>query len=356
MFHSARLKLTAWYLLIIMLVSVSFSMMIYRVLTTEVERFALAQRYRIERKFRDEMFIPPDTELKGIPVKIPILDSELVGDTKHRIAVVLFIINGSILILSGGFGYLLAGRTLRPIQEMVDEQNRFISDSSHEFRTPITSLKSAMEVSLRDKKLTLKDSIKLIRENLEEVNRLQLLSDRLLQLAQYQKPNGNVRFELVSLSEIIGKVVRQLDPLAQQKKLKIQNNVKNIEIEADKFVLHDLFAILLDNAIKYSMNAQTITISSSRSDRYVSIQVKDEGIGIQAKDIPHIFDRFYRSDTARLKADTGGYGLGLSIAKKIVRSHHGILTVKSIYKKGSTFIVQLPIYQKEGTQKKESFS
>src|SRR3989344_604942 len=124
MFRSARLKLTGWYLLIIMLISMSFSIVIYRGLTTEVERLAQAQKFLFERRLRGHFLIPVDPT--------PLVDTDLVNETKQRIRVLLFLINSSILFASGGLAYLLASRTLEPIQKMVEEQNRFISDASHE--------------------------------------------------------------------------------------------------------------------------------------------------------------------------------------------------------------------------------
>src|SRR3989344_3853916 len=129
MFKSARLTLTAWYLAIIMVISIAFSLMIYRVLLIEVIRFERAQRVRIERRM--QFFNSP------IPVSL-----ELIEEIKQRLIFRLFMVNIGIMVISGGLGYFLAGRTLKPIKEMVDEQNRFISDASHELRTPLTSLKS----------------------------------------------------------------------------------------------------------------------------------------------------------------------------------------------------------------------
>ena len=115
-------------------------------------------------------------------------------------------INSGIIFFAGSLSYLLAGKTLQPIQEMVEEQNRFISDASHEFRTPLTALKSSLEVNLRDKNLSLTDAKKVIDESIEDVNRLQSLSDSLLNLSKYQEPFSilNSKIISVSVSVIIG--------------------------------------------------------------------------------------------------------------------------------------------------------
>lgn len=327
MFTQARLKLTAWYLLIIMTISFSFSAVIYQMVNVELNRFANIQRFRFERR---------------LPIA-PTIDLDLIEETKRRFSLILLSINGGILIISGGLSFFLAGRTLKPIKDMLDEQNRFISDSSHELRTPLTSLKSAMEVALRDRHLALKDAKKLIIDNLQEVNQLQTLSDELLQLAQYQKPNNNTKFEKLSLSEIVNTALNRIRPLADKKQISLKNQVKNISIVGSKYSLIDLFQILLDNAVKYSPSKKSVLIKSNKTDGSVNILVVDQGIGIAPKDLPHIFDRFYRADSARSKSNTTGYGLGLSIAKKITEMHHGQILVKSLLGKGSQFKVTLPV-------------
>ncbi|OGK17493.1 hypothetical protein A2774_05615 [Candidatus Roizmanbacteria bacterium RIFCSPHIGHO2_01_FULL_39_12c] len=320
-----------------MSVSFFFSIIIYRVLTGEFERFERLHRFRIEQQFGQENLLPRLHRRFIIPV-----DPDLIRETRNRLKLILMIVNSGILIISGGLAYFLAGRTLQPIKEMVDEQNRFIGDASHEFRTPLTSLKTAMEVALRDKNLNLSQAKKLLSENIGEVNKLQSLSDQLLQLAQFEKPDGNFKLENASLAEIIGEAIRKITPLAKQKKISIKRNLQEIEVKARRDSLVDLFVILLDNAIKYSAAKKIIQIKSEKSDKAVLISVKDEGVGISEEDLPHIFDRFYRADSARSKDKTDGYGLGLSIAKKIVDMHKGVIKVKSIAKEGTVFTIQLP--------------
>lgn len=360
MFQHARLKLTGWYLLIIMLISMSFSFIIYKVLTLEVERFAHRQRFRIEQKLQNNNFSPSD-KFQSYHA-LPAIDPDLVNETKNRILLILAIINLGILTASGGLSYFLAGKTLKPIKEMIDEQSQFISDASHELRTPLTSLKSAMEVYLRDKNLSLKDAKTLVAESIIEVNKLQSLSEELLQLSQYQKAKGNLKFEMVSLLAIIKAAIAKIEPLAKQKQITIKNSAGNQQIEGNKYGLGDLLVILLDNAVKYSFKAGVVVIYTKRTNNSILILVKDQGIGINEKDLPHIFDRFYRADSARAKTSAGGYGLGLSIAKKIVDIHKGSINVESSVKKaclrrqGTTFTIRLPIKQSFRIAKSSFFS
>lgn len=357
MFHSARIKLTAWYLFIIMLISISFSVAIYKVIASELDRVTRIQRLRIEGRLPERFRINPPSDTRDeLPRSWLLVDPNLIEETKNRLKIILTVINFTILGTSAAAGYFLAGRTLKPIAEMLDEQNRFIADASHELRTPLTSLKSALEVNLRDKHLTLKNAKTLIIDNLEEVNKLQFLSNNLLQLAQYQKSQTQVKLEKLSLKMIVKKAVDKIAPLAKVKDMIIQDNTQDIEIEGNRYGLCDLLVILLDNAIKYSQKQKSVTISSQKTDSFVNITIEDQGIGIDQKELPHIFDRFYRADSARSKTSTGGYGLGLSIAKRIIDIHHGSITVKSKLNKGSAFTIHLPISQSFHLKKPSFFS
>ena len=139
MFTSARIKLTGWYLLIIMLITISFSVAIYKVLTVELDRIEQMQKDRMERRLQDEMLLPDAVRAELPPP--PDYGLEEIESSKYHILLILAAIDLAILVLSSGAGFFLAGRTLQPIKEMVDEQHRFITDASHELRTPLTALK-----------------------------------------------------------------------------------------------------------------------------------------------------------------------------------------------------------------------
>jgi signal transduction histidine kinase len=315
-----------------MFISIAFSLVIYRGLMNEVHRFSRMQRLRIERVF------PPN------PAQPFFTDEDLITEIQQRVIFGLGIINVIIFITSGALGYFLAGKTLRPIKEMVEEQNRFISDASHEFRTPLTALKSSLEVNLRDKNLNLDEAKKIISESIEDVNKLQLLSDSLLQLTQYKKPEIHSKFEVLSLQQIIKESIKKINPLIQKKNILVKNKTKNINIKGNKYSLIDLFVIVLDNAVKYSQDKSTIAIKTKKTEKSIFISIKDQGIGIDEKDLEHVFDRFYRSDKARSKSNINGYGLGLSIAKEIINLHKGSINIESKIGKGTTVTVSIPLF------------
>lgn len=328
MFKSTRIKLTAWYLLIIMLISLAFSGVIYEMLTFELNRVERTHRLRIEH---------------GFPQSLPplFLDPSLIAETKNRIRNTLAIVNLGILGASAVAGYFLADRTLRPIQQMLEEQNRFVADASHELRTPLTSLKAEIEVNLRNKKLTLSEAKNLIASNLEEVNRMQELTDKLLILSHYQ--NGLSTREIINLKETAKKALQKLEPQAKTKKIVFQKVLANALVKGESLSLTELATIILDNAIKYSHSGGQIILTTKEEGKQAILQVQDFGVGIETSQLPHLFNRFYRADVSRSQK-VSGYGLGLAIAKNIVDIHQGKITVRSTLGKGSLFEVKLPLF------------
>ena len=336
MFHSARIKLTAWYLLILMSICIIFSVVIYNEAKLELIRSLHAQQLRLYY-FDNPDLIPAPPRLNQLQI-----DPQLLENEENRIKLALVLINLGILVLTGGAGYFLAGRTLKPIQVMVDEQDRFITDASHELRTPLTALRAEIEVNLRAKDLSNDETKKILQSNLEEVIHLQSLSDNLLQLSQLEKSKGQDIFTQIYVSELISGAIKKVSSEAKRKHIVIESNSQNYRVLGDRNSLLQLMIILLDNAVKYSNDQTKIKIKTEQTDHKISIKIADQGIGIDYKDLPHIFERFYRADRSRTKQEISGYGLGLSIAKKIVTLHNGTISVKS-NAKGTTFIILMPI-------------
>lgn len=334
MFESARLKLTAWYLLIITLISILFSVAFYHASTREIERLINRLEFRQEfpgRPVPDRPFIFENPNLPSL--------GEL-EQSKRQLMLILLVINSGVIAVAGVAGYFLAGRTLRPIKEMIDEQHQFISNASHELRTPIATLRAEMEGSLLEKHISDKQARTLISSNLEELGTLQGLSNNLLQLAQVDNVGLEKSMQDLSILEVIKAAERKVKLLANKKQITLKTQSKEYLVIGDKASLIEALVILLDNAIKYSPAKTTIIISTIENSRTITIKVIDQGIGISEKDLPHIFERFYRADASRSK--TEGYGLGLSIAKKIIEGHQGTISVQSKEKQGTTFSVTLP--------------
>ena len=314
-----------------MTISLSFSAFIYQSVSNEFQRRLLS----IEQRFELGTGV-----LHGHGPIHQVLIEDL-NEARWQVLIILIYANGTILFFSSLAGYYLAGKTLHPIEQAVEEQKRFIADASHELKTPLTALRTTIEVGLRDKKLSLKNAKTLLNENLESLESIQNLLSNLLHLAIFET-NNKVTISEFDLSKTIKSEVKKFSPLAKEKDIKIIHKIlKFITIKSDEDKIRKLLSILIDNAIKYTKKGD-ITISASHLRRSVIIKVKDTGIGISKKDLPHIFDRFYRADSSRSKLEADGYGLGLCLANRIVKELKGKISVVSEPNKGSTFTIKLP--------------
>jgi len=327
LFDSARIKLTAFYLVIVMVVSFAFSGIIYRSVSyIFTHRLEMIQNRMRSLNPRQEMDFLDD-----------------VREAKNRVLITLVYINGGILLMASVGGYWLAGETLEPIKKTMEEQKRFIADASHELRTPLTALKTSMEVALRSRKLTAKKAKAIIEENLESVNSMEALTSNLLSLASYDQNGQKLEFEELELTEIVKRSIEKIKPLAKKKKIVVELNMEETVVNGDCDGLERMMIVFLDNAVKYTEIKGRLKVSVSRGNKYAEIKFSDNGRGISGEDLPNIFDRFYRVDRARCKNEVCGYGLGLSVAKKIIDLHRGSVAVESELNKGTTFIVKLPL-------------
>jgi two-component system sensor histidine kinase CiaH len=331
MFKQARIRLTAWYLIIIMVISLAFSGVIYRSATLELDRFARAQQMRFENR----VFLVKDNVVQMPPTPLP-FDETLLSEARLRILRTLLMINLGILSMAFVLGYYLSGKTLEPIADMMDEQYRFVSDASHELKTPLTAIKSTLEVALRNPKTGLGEARQALQTSLAEVNDLQKLTEGLLELSG---SNHSHTMKKVRLDEIVRQSIKTIEPLASARNIAISTALSRITIMAESESLRRAIITILDNAIKYSKDKTKITVSVKVLGTHALLRIKDQGIGIAATEMPQIFNRFYRSDKAR---STDGYGLGLSIAKKIVEAHKGTIDVQSQKDKGTTVSLLFP--------------
>lgn len=339
MFRSARLRLTAWYMLMIMWVSVVFSAVIYSMVSFQIEGMIRRQNERIIRMQNesDDRF-----GFRFVPNTPPFISTDELENQKKQLLVSLILVNVGIAVLVGGASYILSGKTLKPIAQMVEEQNQFISDSSHELRTPIATMRAEMEQQLLEKHITDKAARTLITSNLEELTSLQNLTNNLLQLAKVHPALSEKETVMLSVADSVHDAIKKVTPIAKRKSITIEQSKGDAFVRGIEQSLVQLWVILLDNAIKYSPEHTTVAVNIKIKDRSVEVTCKDEGIGIAPKDLPHIFDRFFRSDASRSQVD--GYGLGLSIAKKIVVSLRGNISARKNSGKGMTFTVSLPVH------------
>lgn len=333
MFHFARLKLTAWYLLMIMLVSIFFSIVIYANVDRELTRL---ERIQEESRARAEEYFG-----YAPPARVTtIIESTFINEARNRLLWDLAILNACIFLASGWVGYFLAGRTLLPIKLMIDVQSRFLGDASHELKTPLTAIRTENEIYLRSHKKTLRKSDEIVKSNLEEVVRLQHLTDSILELSKLEKIGHKLPFEKFDIMSVISESVESLSKIASSRRVRLLVKARKTEISGNKKSIKELINILLDNAIKYSPQNSKVVIKGMKKNNFAILKVEDQGIGISTNDQKHIFERFFRADKSR--SGSTGYGLGLSIAKEIVDIHKGTIKVKS-GKKGTVFTVELPL-------------
>lgn len=339
MFKSATVKLTGWYLLILMTISVVFSVVIYNVASSEVNDRLRQLQTNIQKA--------------PFPVDLPerfnyaALRNAQYEAANQNLAWRLVYANIVILLVSGGGSYFLARRTLRPIEEAHEAQARFVSDASHELKTPLSVMKTELEVALRDPNFSQHEARELIESNLEEVNKLAALSGTLLQLSQLD--HDQLETELISLSDIAADVVKRYDKTGKRLELTAP---KSLIITANPTSIEELLTILVDNALKYSPEHSVATVRLSKHGEQAAITVTNAGSGISPEDLPHIFDRFYRADTARTRnKKTSGHGLGLSLAKRIVELHNGELSVSSAPDHETIFTIFLPIANSQANLK-----
>jgi two-component system, OmpR family, sensor histidine kinase CiaH len=335
LFTQARLKLTLYYILIFLTLSSVISGLFYyrtsQVLKAEYDRL----EHRIQLELRGMMFP------QGQRMMLRQIQAEDLDRAKQQIIFQLLRINGILLIVVAASGYILSGFTLAPIEASMKKQKRFVSDIAHEIKTPLTALKTSLEVNLMDKKLP--SAIKtLLKENLEDVIHLDELTTSMLKLSK--NTDEPISSTSIPVSQIVDQAVRMTKSQSQTKKIKVIVDPipASAVISGDKAALTDVVKILLDNAVKYSPPSTIVTISTTLNQQTVTIKVKDEGNGINKIDIDQIFDRFYRVDPSRSKIKQPGYGLGLSIAKTIVEYHNGTISVSSKPKSGSTFTLTFP--------------
>ena len=229
------------------------------------------------------------------------------------------------------------------------ERRLFVSNVSHELRTPLTSVKSYLE-ALDEGALTESVAPSFVKVSLDETNRMMRMITDLLSLSRIDNQVGEIDVELINFTAFVTFILNRFDQMKNSDSDKVYTIVRDyqispiwVEIDTDKMT--QVLDNILNNAIKYSPDGGTVTFGMKTTDNQLIVSISDEGLGIPKSDLPKIFDRFYRVDKARSRAQ-GGTGLGLAIAKEIVKQHQGFIWAKSEYGHGSTFTIVLP-YSKD---------
>lgn len=265
----------------------------------------------------------------------------------QKLILTLSIVLFAALILVFLICLFFANRSIKPIEDAWNKQNQFITDASHELKTPLTTINTNIDLLLTHGDSTINEEKKWLNYIKDESARMAKLTNDLLYLAKIDhSAENNIIKSNFSFSSAAENVILTTEAVIYEKNLNLVENLdEEIYITGDESQIKQLVLILLDNAIKYTNQGGTIEVSLKKLDNKTArFAIKNSGNGIQPEDISKIFDRFYRADKSRDRK-SGGYGLGLSIAKSIVVSHKGTIKLKSEPNKFTEFIVEIPISQ-----------
>lgn len=318
-------RLAVSYLAVIMAMSLIFSVIIYSITAAQLGR----PLPPINSGNAQQMITPSDLQ-----AQFDARDAQ----TRTAVLVSLVCLNGIVLMAGTALSYYLARRTLRPIEESMEAQAQFVSDASHELRTPLTALLTTNEVALRKKQIDDAKARDVLTKNVIEIEKLRSLSEALLGLAKTGQSEGTTK---VWLDAVARETVEGLTPVATGKNITLHSAVGHSEVEVNRLAVQQILTILLDNAIKYSPEGATVTLLSKALPGRVELSVIDQGIGIAPEDQPKVFERFYRTDSARTRSSTSGHGLGLAIAKSLAERHGYTMTLESVLGKGSNFSLSI---------------
>jgi len=318
LFKSAVLKLTLVYTLILAIICIGFSVAFYAATNQQLDR---PVSIRIGGAVRRPFVTEPDFQA---------IIRERDNEMRANLIALLVIIDTSVLLAGAIASYFLARWTLQPIHKMTEQQANFISDASHELRTPLAAIAMENEIALRNYSCLSKIELaEILKSNLEETDKLQSLTNRLLKLSQ----NEPLKLSEIDLTASVETAIRNLSAVARAKHIIVKHHIKPIKIISNTAALTEILTILLENAIKYSPAKSTVTVNFQHG----KISVHDQGPGIAKADLPHIFNRFYRAEKSRT---SHGYGLGLPLAKQLASQLHLKITVESNPAHGATFFIE----------------
>ena len=239
----------------------------------------------------------------------------------------------------------IAGISLKPVQRTWEQQQNFIADASHELKTPLTVILTNSNILMAHQDDTVRDQMKWIDSTNEEATHMKDLVDKLLILAKTDNMQKNKLFSSVELSDLVMRLALQFEPVAFEKGVLIETDIEDgIRIVGDQTALNQIVHILLDNAVKYAGIGGKVDLMLKRKQKFVYLSTRNTGAPIPPEDLPHVFERFYRSDKARTSGS--GYGLGLAICKNLAELHKAQISVTSDETNGTEFTVRFKVNRK----------
>ena len=315
------------------------------------KQLGIVKEEALNKSILELLKIEEEYELRDLITQIPelMIDSQDVNGEYLSLRVRFALVRRESGFISG----LVAVLHDTTEQEKEERERRlFVSNVSHELRTPLTSVKSYLE-ALDEGALYDPVAPDFIKVSLDETNRMMRMVTDLLHLSRIDNATTQLDVELINFTAFITFILNRFDKMRgqdQEKKYELVRDypINSVWIEIDTDKMTQVIDNILNNAIKYSPDGGKITVSMKTTDDQMILSIKDQGLGIPKQDLPKIFDRFYRVDRARSRAQ-GGTGLGLAIAKEIIKQHNGFIWAKSEYGKGSTFTIVLP-YDKDAVK------
>ena len=238
----------------------------------------------------------------------------------------------------------LSALALRPVQRSMEQQKQFVADASHELKTPLTVILTNNDIMLRHPSATVASQRQWLESTRDEGLRMRSLIENLLFLAKSDADRLPLTLARINLSDLAEETLLTFEPVAFEQGILMESDITpSLELSADAAQMKQLMLILLDNAVKYSAPQGTVKVRLFAEAGLVNFSVNNHGEVIAPEVIPHLFERFYRTDAARSHSETGGYGLGLAIAQTITQLHQGKITCTSTEDDGTTFTVSLPL-------------
>lgn len=256
----------------------------------------------------------------------------------NSIIISLLLFLGSMAVIFG-ISLILSNLAVKPVKKAWEQQKQFVADASHELKTPLTVILANNNIMLSHQSSTVADEKQWLESTEEEANHMKKLIDNMLFLAKSDAGTAKVQLCEVNFSEIVEGCALNFEPVAFEKEILIdaEHIKEDVLLQGDPTQLNQLAHILTDNAVKYASPGTTVTLRLQTAGDRAEFSVNNRGNVIAPDEIEHIFDRFYRAEKSRT---TKGYGLGLSIAQRIVESMNGKITVESTETDGTTFTVR----------------
>lgn len=280
-----------------------------------------------------------DDEIAYTQLMINVDAEQLILNNFGKLIIICSVI---FIVLSISASYILSKKMMKPIIQSWNKQAEFVENASHELRTPLTIIQNKLELLLTAPHEKIANKFENIALSLSETRRLSKLTSDLLTLARADSAETKLMKQSIHVDSFIQNVSTPYKEIAESQEKNFWLNLKcDIQIDADEVRLHQLLVILLDNALKYTGENDSISVKTYLEDQRIVLEVSDTGIGIKEENRKQIFDRFYREDKARTR-ESGGVGLGLSIAQWIVEQHNGTIKAIPNPSKGTTFKVKLP--------------